>query len=435
MYQPPTNGNGDEPLEESTNSARIRAELAVLDAFLEHAVKQRAADPRKRSLNPFQGVILESEDILARFSDNKIPDAIDPQIEQAISGPEAEIRAEAPGGSRLGYLATTLRLRRFEERCLILALAPELDSKYSEIYAYLQDNVSRSRPSIDLAMQLFSTDSGDRLSFSAGAPLIRSRLLLEREPYESLLPMSQRTLSLDDRVLGFLLESPEIDYGIETWVNLVPVPKLPPRVPMDRANIDKTAAMARECYAGGKAERRPIFHLLGRTGTGRRALAEVVCRESGAPLLAADMCAGGWARDKADSFWRLGRESLLHNAAILIENFDDLLEEEAEAALAALFQTIHDFSAPMVFLCGSREWRPPQVSSATPFVSVPCPSPSAHQRIAFWNYHLGTNHQLSDTDVAALAGSFDFTDGQIRDVVALARSMIEFLVSFYQHSD
>jgi ATPase family associated with various cellular activities (AAA) len=423
MYQPPTNGNGDEPLEESTNSARIRAELAVLDAFLEHAVKQRAADPRKRSLNPFQGVILESEDILARFSDNKIPDAIDPQIEQAISGPEAEIRAEAPGGSRLGYLATTLRLRRFEERCLILALAPELDSKYSEIYAYLQDNVSRSRPSIDLAMQLFSTDSGDRLSFSAGAPLIRSRLLLEREPYESLLPMSQRTLSLDDRVLGFLLESPEIDYGIETWVNLVPVPKLPPRVPMDRANIDKTAAMARECYAGGKAERRPIFHLLGRTGTGRRALAEVVCRESGAPLLAADMCAGGWARDKADSFWRLGRESLLHNAAILIENFDDLLEEEAEAALAALFQTIHDFSAPMVFLCGSREWRPPQVSSATPFVSVPCPSPSAHQRIAFWNYHLGTNHQLSDTDVAALAGSFDFTDGQIRDVVALARSM------------
>jgi hypothetical protein len=86
-------------------------------------------------------------------------------------------------------------------------------------------------------------------------------------------------------------------------------------------------------------------------------------------------------------------------------------------------QTIHDFGVPMVFLCGSREWRPPQVSSATPFVSVPCPVPSAYQRIAFWNYHLGTSHQLSDVDVVALAGSFDFTDGQIREVVALARSM------------
>jgi hypothetical protein len=135
------------------------------------------------------------------------------------------------------------------------------------------------------------------------------------------------------------------------------------------------------------------------------------------------MRAAGRARDKVDSFWRLGRESLLHNAAILIENFDDLLEEEAEAALAALLQTIRDFSAPMVFLCGSREWRPPQVSAATPFVSVPCPAPAAHERIALWNYHLDTNHQLSEADVAALAGSFDFTDGQIRDVVAMARSM------------
>ena len=423
MYQPPNNGNGDEALEESANSARIRAELAVLDAFLEHAVKRRAADPRKRSLNPFQGVILESEDILSSFSDASVPHASDPEVCQAISGPESQIRAEAPGASRLGYLATTLRLRRFEERCLILALAPELDAKYSGIYAYLQDNVSRSRPTIDLAMQLFSMDTDDRAAFSAGAPLMRRRLLLEHDFSENHLAMSQRALSLDDRVLGFLLESPEIDYAIETWVNLVPVPKSSPRVPIGGDLLKKTAAMARECYAGGKAERRPIFHLLGRSGTGRKALAEVVCRESGTPLLAADMRSAGRARDKADSLWRLGRESLLQNAAILIENFDDLLDEEAEGSLVALLQTIHDFSVPMVFLSGSREWRPRQLSPATPFVSVPCLSPSSHERIEFWNYHLGTEHQLTNADIAAMAGSFDFTDGQIREAVASARSM------------
>ena len=418
------NGNADGLLEESVNSARLRAELAVLDIFLEHAVKRRATDPRRRSLNPFQDLVLDAQDILSRFSDDRLSAATDAQIEEATRGPEAEIRAEDPGGSRLGYLATMLSLGRFEERCLVLALAPEVDSKYSEIYSYLQDSISRSRPTIDLALQLFSTDPDDRIAFSPSAPLMRSHLLVEREPYESRLPMSQRTLSLEDRVLGFLFESPEIDYQIENWVNLLPVPKLPPRVPLDHAILDKTVTMARDCYAGGKAERRPIFHLLGRPGSGRRALAEVVCRESGTPLLAADMRAAGRPRDKVDSLWRLGRESLLQNAAILIENFDDLLEEDAEAALAALLQTIDDFSAPLVFLCGSREWRPPQVSTESPFVSVPCLSPSSHQRIALWNYHLETKHLLTDAEIAVLAGSFDFTDGQIREVVASARSMV-----------
>lgn len=424
MDQSFTNNGGDELPEESLNLARISAELAVLDVFLMHAVKRRATDPRKRSLNPFQGMILDSEDILSNFSDERHHSGSNAQIEETISRLEAEIRAEDPGRSRLGYLATTLRLQRFEERCLVLALAPELNSKYSGVYAYLQDNVSRSRPTIDLALQLFSTHPDDCTAFSAGAPLMRSRLLVDREPYDSRLPMSQRMLSLDDRVLGFLLEEPDIDYEIETWVNLEPVPRLTPRVPVDRSILDKTVAMARECYGGGEAERRPIFHLLGRSGSGRRALAEFVCQKNGTPLLTADIRAAGRARDKADSLWRLGRESLLQNAAILIENFDDLLEEEGDASLATLLRTIHDFSVPITFLCGSRDWRPPHVSSATPFVSIPCPAPSAHQRIAFWNYHLGTTHGLSDTDVKTLAGSFDFTDGQIREAVALARSMM-----------
>ena len=155
--------------------------------------------------------------------------------------------------------------------------------------------------------------------------------------------MSQRTLSLDDRVLGFLLESPNIDYEIETWVTLVPLPKDPPRAPIPREVLEKTTRMARECYGGGEAKQRPIFHLLGRKGSGRRALAEIACREAGVPLLVADMAAGGSARDKAESMWRLGRESLLQNAAILVENFDQLLEEESKPAMTAFLETIDDF--------------------------------------------------------------------------------------------
>jgi len=410
-------------VQDGPNWARIRAELAVLDLFLEHAVTRKSSDPRKRSLNPFQGVILEASDALSSLAQDSTPVAVDIAVQKKVRTLENQITAEPAGSSRLGYLSATLGLQRFEERCLVLALAPELYSRYSEIYAYLQDNVIRTRPTIDLALQLFSTHPDDRMAFTAGAPLMRSRLLLEHEPGGSPLPMSQRALSIDDRVLGFLLESLETDLEIERWVNLVPIPKEAPRVPIRQDIVEKTATMARRCFAGGEANYRPIFHLLGRDGTGRRALAEAACHAAGMPLLAADMRLAGRARDKAESMWRLGRESLLQSAGVLIQHFDDLLEDDADSALSALFETIYHFAIPIVFLCGTREWHPPVHSPATLFISVPCPSPTAEERAGLWAYHLGATDQLPAEDLGLLAAIFNFTDGQIQQAVASARSM------------
>ena len=396
------------------NWTRVLAEMAILDIVLEHAIRGKAADPQKQSVNPLQSVVLESEDLLARLTSRKQLPGIDVDLAKKIRENEEIIEQELLGSSRLGYLTATLGLQRFEERTIVLALAPELDAKYAEIYAYLQDSLMRVRPTIDLALQLFSTHPDDRVAFSTASPLMRSRLLLEHNRQDSRLPMSQRTLSLDDRVLGFLLESPNIDYEIETWATLVPLPKDPPRAPIPREVLEKTTRMARECYGGGEAKQRPIFHLLGRTGSGRRALAEIACREAGVPLLVADMAAGGSARDKAESMWRLGRESLLQNAAILVENFDQLLEEESKPAMTAFLETIDDFGSPMVFLSGTQEWRPSALSPERPFVSISVPVPSPRERIVLWNEHLGPQHRLKPAEVAALAGNFDFTDGQIR---------------------
>src|SRR6478609_1231655 len=406
------------------NWTRIRTELSILDVVLDHAIRSKAANPEKKSVNPLQSVVLESDDLLERLTSPQQSPGMDRRLTDKIRGNEEEIEQEPLGSSRLGYLTATLGLQRFEERTIVLALAPELDAKYSEIYAYLQDSVMRVRPTIDLALQLFSTHSEDRIAFSAGSPLTRARLLLEHAPHESDLPMSQRTLSLDDRVLGFLLESPNIDYEIETWVTLLPLPKNPPRAPVCREILDKTTKMANECYGEGEAKQRPIFHLLGRKGSGRGALAEVACREAGIPLLVADMRSAGRACDKAESMWRLGRESLLQNAAVLVENFDHLLQQESEPALAAFLHTVEDFGSPMVFLSGTQEWRPPALSPERPFVSISIPPPTSRERTALWNEHLGSlQHVLKEDEIAALAGNFDFTDGQIREAIESARSM------------
>ena len=45
------------------------------------------------------------------------------------------------------------------EYALLIALAPEIDPRYERLYAYLQDDVTRKRPSIDLTLNLLPATS------------------------------------------------------------------------------------------------------------------------------------------------------------------------------------------------------------------------------------------------------------------------------------
>lgn len=39
---------------------------------------------------------------------------------------------------------------------LLICLAPELDLRYEKLYAYLQDDVTKKRPTVELALNLLS---------------------------------------------------------------------------------------------------------------------------------------------------------------------------------------------------------------------------------------------------------------------------------------
>jgi hypothetical protein len=56
-------------------------------------------------------------------------------------------------------LIRRFKLNEFESGCVILAYVAELDGKYERLFAYLQDDVTKKRPSIPLAVQLFIPDN------------------------------------------------------------------------------------------------------------------------------------------------------------------------------------------------------------------------------------------------------------------------------------
>ena len=82
----------------------------------------------------------------------------------------------------LPWVAQLFSLSPFEVQTLIMCLAPELRRKYDTLYAYLQDDITRKRPSVDLVLDVLCPSEAERWRartavFSDQAPLFRHGIL------------------------------------------------------------------------------------------------------------------------------------------------------------------------------------------------------------------------------------------------------------------
>ena len=132
---------------------------------------------------------------------------------------------------RLPQLAQTCQLEAFDVDCLLICMAPELDLRYERIYAYLQDDVTKKKPSVDLALNLLAPTLDAKLAgrerLSNEAPLLRYNLLeLFDEPSQPRASLLGKCLRVDDRVSAFLLGSDALDARLSTYCQKV--------IPLDR---------------------------------------------------------------------------------------------------------------------------------------------------------------------------------------------------------
>ena len=141
----------------------------------------------------------------------------------------------------LPRLSELFGLNPFEERSLVICLAPEIDRSYEKLYAYLQDDVTRKKPSVDLLMNLLlSTMSpidcgalGIRASISA--PQIPPVAYVRR--FAGPIPLISRFLKLDDRIVDFLLGSDRIDARLGAMA----------RIPQQKRAIDSSRSAESRC--------------------------------------------------------------------------------------------------------------------------------------------------------------------------------------------
>ncbi|MFJ8058937.1 ATP-binding protein [Streptomyces sp. NPDC096142] len=120
-----------------------------------------------------------------------------------------------------------LRLTDLDTALLLVALAPDLDRTFEPLYGYLNDDVSRRRATVGLALDLCGVPAhraDGRARFLPAAPLSALGLLTVEEPER---PFLSRSLRVPDRIVAHLLGDDAPDTALTGHLHPLPAPGEP----------------------------------------------------------------------------------------------------------------------------------------------------------------------------------------------------------------
>ena len=423
----------------TTSLQHILAELERVDLLVQ--VQVRRARQVHMADSEFQGLCISEQEIDALL---KQPVGLPCWASSLSPSPRTEVRtafdqmaadigkrkAESARQAvtlRLEELARLFHLTPFDVDTLLICLALELDLRYERLYAYLQDDVTKKRPSVNLVLNLLCPSFEDKLAardrFNSESPLFKHYLLhLFDDPSHQNPPLLSKYLRVDERVVNYLLGSDEIDTRLQTCARLSVSQTclddlfLPPDVK------HRLALLSQDKWAsdGGM-----IFYFQGPYGVGKQSTAEALCHELGIGLLNIDgerlLKAEGLDFNKAAHL--AVREALLQGAALYFKGFDGLLADNNRASLETLVHALEDRQG-LTFLSGSATWEPMDALHNTAFVRIEFPRLHYAEQIQLWASSLNGNTLLaSDVDLNDLVNKFYFSGGQIQDAAATARNL------------
>ncbi|MGW8572546.1 ATP-binding protein [Streptomyces niveus] len=177
-----------------TSLRYLLARAVTVEQRVRRAVEaRRATDPDPD--DAFRGLYLTEENV-ARLLDEEGSRSFPPLDDEP---------PEDLASSRLGTLAKEFGLTPLDIEILLIALVPDLDDRFEAFYGYLNDDVTRRRPSIGLALGLCGSSPADhaaRARLAARSPLRAGGLLLVEDLER---PFLSRALRVPDRVTAHLL--------------------------------------------------------------------------------------------------------------------------------------------------------------------------------------------------------------------------------------
>lgn len=381
------------------------------------------------SADPFQSlkglVITDAEvDILLGASDENLQNgeiqALTLEVELLNRSINAKVKQSRLCNFFLALdrLAEIFGLDLFEKWCVILCLAIEVDVKYEKLYAYLQDDVTRKKPTVDLALRLLEDCIGDRMAFrkyfSPDARLLRYILCLHDSQPGQPSTLLSKAMKLEDSVINFLMEDHQPNVSLEYAAQLYSCKQKPKYFIFNENQCQRIS----EYIRGNHSEEKSIIvNLYGPYGAGKLTMACEICRKIDKPLLAVDVGALAVNQRPLHEMLKIVVvEALLHQSVLCFQNAHVLLKDENNYKVGVLdiLNKVLRGCSPL-FILSDIQWKPETALQGLEVISLGVDRPDTSRYQELWLYHAQKYGFDNKKELDELAGKFRFTPGQIRD--------------------
>ncbi len=398
----------------------IQAELDWLRLLL-HRETLRMKAANLLAADPFRGLYLADEqvDAVLRHWNSEQARPNDPQqseLNEAASLLRVRIDTQLEESESAGcpmpltQLARKFGLSGFDSHVVMAALAVEVDLRFEVLYSWVQNDVTRKFPSLDLVLRLFC-DSPDRSiqmqrAFTANAPLFANHLFRQNNDLQERdRSFLSRSLRLDERIRDFLLDQPGIDHRLVSFVSR--------SRPLRRM---KSLYLPNELMARiqriTRIHHNAVWFFSGPEGTGKRSAVEALCAEEHRSLVTVDLDQLIRSQLPISTALRLiMREAVLSESALLIEHAEAALDD---SVVSEALQQIVPPVGVRIFISGEK----PLLNYACrkcPWHHFEFPIPSVPCRVQLWRSTLAMSEveTAADLDFELLAGRFALSGGAI----------------------
>ena len=436
-------------MQEAYNSSHeyLSDELYYLDLLIKTAIF-RQKNYYTVNKNNFKGLVIEDEEIFNLLDNKKLSSEKNDEEIRELAYETKKLRAiinerkteSIKKGIYLSipHLSNLFHLNNFEEQSILICLASEINIKYERLFSYIQDDITIKKPTVNLILNLLLSSDKDkflaRSSFYHSAPLIKFKLIqLIDSSSDNPAPLLSKSAKLDDRITEFLLGSDIIDVRLGNTVKMMSSKDSLNNNPFQETLTSKTANFINHYFNKKEsADKNLIFYFRGKHGSNRKTAVSKICKSLGIPVLYADMeRLIAEPVQFSELVWILGRECILQQGALCLENIDILIENNGKIPmLLSLIDSLKTFSK-LTFIISNKPCHHTSFIEYFSLINVEFPELNDIERKNIWGIYLnGDSKSKNINNSGEIAFKFNFTEGRIKTLIETARN-----IALWQHGN
>jgi len=315
----------------------------------------------------------------------------------------------------LNKLKEKLQLNDLEIKIILILFAPEVNAKYDRIYAYLQDNLNRTYPTVQLLISLLcetSLETQELFNYFITPSKLTMLHLIKFVPNDTNELLFQQPLRLSSSVRNYLLEDIHLEGTLAPYCHII-----------EPQNIDnRNFKIGQYIESGIKNSERYLINIYGTSKKRKREEALRIASYFGFGLLCIDTSEAIKEEPLIHKLMPLlARDALLSGTILYFESFDFFLNSK-ENQEAKLFTQLEQL-AWLTLFSTKTIWSPREIPRKQNFLTI---KESQREQFKLQDYWQNTISKF-DTELALeiaplLSNTFHFTEDEIDNISQLIQT-------------